>query len=284
MSKATTAWYTIIMYAAVDVGGTKTIVAVFAGNGSIKERVKFPTPKDYEDFIKELATNVDNLSTKDFRGGVIAVPGRIHRRTGTGIAFGNLPWRNVPIEDDSEKILGCPVIIENDAKLAALSEALLVKDSYRKVLYVTISTGIGAGMIINGKISPYFRDMEVGHILLEHGDRLMRWEDFASGSAIVEKFGKRASEITDPQDWYVIARNIAIGLIDLIATLTPEVIVIGGGVGTHFDKYKDRLMEQLKIYENPMVTIPPVIKAQKAEEAVIYGCYEHAKDHFGHRR
>jgi predicted NBD/HSP70 family sugar kinase len=272
------------MYAAVDVGGTKTLVAVFAENGEIKEQLKFATPKDYTDFVKELAANVDNLSTKDFRGAAVAVPGRIHRRTGVGIAFGNLPWINVPIQDDAEKVLGCPVVIENDAKLAALSEALLIKDTYHKILYITISTGIGAGMIIDGKISPYFRDMEVGHVLLEHGDRLVRWEDFASGSAIVEKFGKRASEITDTQDWYVIARNIAIGLIDLIATLTPEVIVIGGGVGTHFDKYKDRLIEQLKIYENPMVTIPPIIKAQRAEEAVVYGCYEHAKDHFGRRR
>ncbi len=272
------------MYAAVDIGGTKTLIAAFDENGKIKEQVKLATPKNYDDFVNELAANVANLTTKDFKAVCVALPGKVDRKHGVGIAFGNLPWTDVPAAADAEKIFHAPVVVENDAKLAALSEARLVQDNYNKVLYVTISTGIGGGMIIDGKISPYFSDMEVGHVLLEHGDRLVRWEDFASGSAIVEKFGKRASQITDAQDWYVIARNIAVGLIDLIATLTPEVIIIGGGVGTHFDKYKDRLAEQLKIYENPLVTVPPIIKAKRAEEAVVYGCYEHAKDYFGHRR
>jgi predicted NBD/HSP70 family sugar kinase len=127
--------------------------------------------------------------------------------------------------------------------------------------------------------------MEVGHILLEHDGKLQRWEDFASGSAIVKHFGKRASDIDadDTQTWYIIARNIAIGLIDLIATLTPEVIVLGGGVGSHFDKYAERLQEQLKIYENPMLSIPPVVQAKRAEEAVVYGCYHLARKKYGKR-
>ncbi|MDZ7785804.1 MAG: ROK family protein [Candidatus Saccharibacteria bacterium] len=72
--------------------------------------------------------------------------------------------------------------------------------------------------------------------------------------------------------------GIAIGLIDVIATLTPEVIIFGGGVGAHFDKYQDRLMEELKIYENPLLTLPKIIQATRPEEAVVYGCYELAKD------
>jgi predicted NBD/HSP70 family sugar kinase len=269
------------MYAAIDVGGTKTLLAVFDENGVITEQIKFQTPHVYEDFLKELAVNVDKLTTKDFSAATIAIPGKVDRKHGIGIAFGNLPWKNVPVQQDVEKLIKCPTLLENDANLAGLSEALEVHDTYKKVLYVTVSTGIGGGLISDGVIDPAFADAEIGHLLLEHGGKLQRWEEFASGSAIVRRLGKKASEITDERDWYAVARNIAIGMIDLIATLTPEAIVIGGGVGTHLLKYKDRLEEQLKIYENPLLTIPPILPAKRPEEAVVYGCYELARMKYG---
>ena len=69
--------------------------------------------------------------------------------------MGNLPWQDVPIAKDVESIIHCPTMIENDAKLAGLSEAMLVKD-YRRVLYVTIGTGIGTAIIIDQMIHPDF--------------------------------------------------------------------------------------------------------------------------------
>ncbi len=274
------------MYACVDVGGTKTLIAVFTENGELKEQLKFATPTEYDAFMLEMASNVAKLSTKEFKAVGLAIPGRVGRPEGVGLAFGNLAWTNVPIGHDTEKIFHAPVVVENDANLAGLSEARLLGDKYRKVLYVTISTGIGGGFVVAGKLDPDFLDAEVGHILLEHSGKLQRWQEFASGRAIVGKFGKKASEISDDDHdtWYAIARNISIGLIDLIATLTPDAIVIGGGVGTHYEKYIDRVNEQLEIYDNPMITIPPILKAQRAEEAVIYGCYELVKDHFGKNR
>lgn len=271
------------MYAAVDVGGSKTLVAVFNTHGEVVERHKFPTASSYEDFILELASTVEKLSTKDFKVAAVGLPAKIDRKHGIGLAFGNLSWKLVPIEADCEKIFNCPVVVENDAKVAALSEAILIKDKFKKVLYVTISTGIGAGLIINGKIDPNFADMEAGQMLLEHQGKLKDWEDFGSGRAFYEKFHKRVGEVdnSDSEALYWLARNIAIGLIDLIATITPEVIVLGGGVGAHLEKFQDRLVDQLKIYENPMFTVPPILKAQRAEEAVIYGCYELAKGFHG---
>jgi predicted NBD/HSP70 family sugar kinase len=270
------------MYAAVDIGGTKTLVAVFDADGTVLEKTKFPTDHDYTAFLDDLAASIKTMKTKGFKAVCAAVPAKLDRERGIAVAFGNLEWANIPISDDIKKIFNAPVIIENDAKLAALSEALRIKDEFRKVLYVTISTGIGGGLIIDGKIDPDFDDMEVGQILLEYEGRLQDWEDFGSGRAFQKKFGKRVSD-TDENDnaaWYWLARNIAVGLIDLIATLNPEVIVLGGGAGAHLDKYRNRLEEQLKIYENPMFTIPPIRKAQYAEEAVLYGCFELAKaDH-----
>lgn len=265
------------MYGAVDIGGTKTLVAVFDKSGQALEQIKFPTPKNYSEFKAELAETVAKLSTENFQRTVVAAPGLLDRKRGIGIRFGNLPWENVPIEEDVESVFRCPVSIENDANLAALSEALAINDQFNKVLYVTISTGIGGGIVIDGKIDPNFQDIEPGQMTLEHQGRFEQWEKFASGSAIVKRFGKRASEIDDPQTWYIIARNVAVGLNTLIATLDPEVIVIGGGVGSHLDKFQDRLEEQLKIYEHPMTPVPPIRKAVRTEEAVIYGCYELAK-------
>ena len=274
------------MYASIDVGGTKTLVAVFTESGELKEQIKFPTPKNYEDFITELASNVAKLSTDEFKAGCIAVPGKINRPEGVALAFGNLDWTEVSIGPDVEKIMHAPVLVENDAKLAALSEALLLKDEFNKVLYVTISTGIGAGLVVGGKLDPNLLDMEAGQMLLEHNGQLKDWEDFGSGRAFNEKFGKKVSEVSpdDTEAWYWFARNIAIGLIDLIAMLSPEVIIIGGGAGAHLEKFQDKLEEQLRIYDNPMFSVPPLRKAQRAEEAVLYGCFELTKEKYGKHR
>ncbi len=262
------------MYLAVDIGGTKTLLACSDEGGEIQQQIKFPTSQNYQDFLKTLAENVANLSTKDFVMAAVAVPGRLDRMRGVSLAFGNLPWHEVPVQGDIQEVLGCPVHIENDANLAGLSEAAHIKDRYRKVLYITISTGIGGGYIIDGKIDPDTVDAEVGHMLFEHEGQLMIWEKFASGKAIVEAYGMRASEIKDSAIWQKISRNLALGIINVSAVLTPDVIVLGGGVGSHYDKFGQALDQILKEISPGMVSIPPILPAKRPEEAVIYGCYE----------
>lgn len=267
------------MYLAVDIGGTKTLLAVFSKGRKIIQKIRFETPPDYKDFLELLGKNIAKLSTKDFALCVVGVPGLLNRESGVAVALGNLEWSNVPIAADIEDLVAAPVIIENDSKLAGLAEALLVINDFKYVLYLTISTGIGGAVIINGVLGKHFVNSEPGHILLEHQGKLIAWEKFASGSAIFKKFGKPVAEINEPDALYSIARNIAIGLIDLIAVFTPEAIIIGGGVGSHLDKFKSRLNNQLKIYQSPLVKIPPILQAQNPEEAVLFGCYELAKLH-----
>jgi len=270
------------MYASIDIGGTKTLIAVFTEKGIIKEQIKYPTPAKYEDFVDEMASTVANLSTKEFKGCGLALPGIVDRNEGVGVFFGNLPWRNVPLAADVEAIFNAPAAVENDAKLAALSEALLVKDKYRKVLYITVSTGIGVALVVDGEIDVNIGDGGGKNMVLEHNGKNEAWEDFASGSAIVRRFGKRASEIDDEKTWKIIARDISVGLRDVIAMMEPEVVIVGGGVGTHFKKYGAFVNEELRKYETPMLKMPPVIGAVNPEEAVIYGGYELAKRNFGH--
>lgn len=265
------------MYLAIDIGATKVLFAVFTENGKITEQLKFPTPEEYPKFIDEIEKNINQLKEHDFKNATIAIPAKLDRKNGIAIAFGNRPWRNKHIESDLNRILKCPIQIENDAKLAALSEAINIKKDFKKVLYVTISTGISSGLIINGIIDESMQDSESGQMWFDRNGKRTQWEDFASGRAIVEKYGKRASEITDKKIWKEISQNIAIGLIELIAVIQPEVIVLGGGVGTHFSKYKKPLLEELAKYELPIIPIPPIIKAVNPEEAVVYGCYHLSK-------
>lgn len=269
------------MYLGIDVGGTKTLVASLTNEGVITESFKFPTPHDYAEFVTQLTETIHGLKVKDFRAGGIAVPGKVDRKHGRGIAFSNLPWKNVPIQADVERIIHAPVVLENDANAAALSEAMLLKEHCSVVLYVTIGTGIGTGIIVDQKIDEAFEDTEGGHILLDYRGKLVKWESFASGHAIFKRFGKKASDINDAKTWKIISHDLARGLIDLIAMVQPDAIVLGGGIATHYPKYEKYLVPELKKYETPLTPIPPIQQAQRPEEAVVYGCFDLAKELYG---
>ena len=267
----------VIMYLAIDIGGTKTLIACFTQAGKVVEQHRFLTPTDYRQFVRELAKVVADLATKEFKGCCVALPGKIDRDHGIGIACGNLPWHHVPIARDVERIVQCPVFVENDANLAGLSEAIAVEKTHDRVLYVTISTGIGTGVIIDQQIDPDFEDTEGGRIILEHRGRRQMWERFASGSAIVRRFGKRAEDIHDTKSWKVIAHDLSLGMVDLVAIIQPDVIICGGGVGAYFDRFGAYLQDEMKRYDTPLTPMPPVQVAQHPNDAVIYGCYHFAK-------
>lgn len=271
----------ICMYLGVDVGGTKTLVASLTDKGVITESVKFPTPKKYEDFLSLLLSHLEQFETKSFKAIGVGVPGRIDREHGILIRCANLSWKDEHVQTDIIRRLHTPVVLENDAKLAALSEALLVKEKYVRVLYVTISTGIGAGVVQDEKLDPEFLNIESGQAVFEHHGRMKRWEEFASGKAIVKQFGKRAADINDQKTWKTIVRYWSPGFSNLIANVQPEAIIIGGSVGTHFNKYKDILKSELKKYETPLTPTPKLLGAQRPEEAVVYGCYDLAKERYG---
>jgi predicted NBD/HSP70 family sugar kinase len=267
------------MYLTIDIGGTKTLLGRMKPNGKIEDSIKFPTPQTYKEFKKLLAENVDKLTTDPWKLACVAAPGKINHATGVAEAFGNLPWLHVPIKEDVSGIAKCDTLIENDAKLAGLSEARLLDPPRHKTLYITISTGIGSALITNNKIDPDLQDSEAGFMLFERDGTLQTWQSFASGKAIVRRFGKMASELNDPEIWAVISHDIAVGLIDIIANIQPDIVIIGGGVGSHFHKYEKPLLKELKKYENPLVPVPQVVAAKHPEEAVIYGCFELIKDY-----
>jgi predicted NBD/HSP70 family sugar kinase len=268
------------MYIAVDIGGTKTLVATIDDAGVIKDHRRFPTSKDYDSLLANFREAVEGFADKEFTGGGVGVPGRIDYKKGISLGSPNVAWGNATLRDDLAQIFGCPFVIDNDANMAALSESMLHKEC-QTVLYFTVSTGIGTGLVRDQRIEPALLKSEGGHIVLPYQGKLMDWEDFASGRAIYERYGKKASELTDETAWQDIAHNLALGFFAHIAILQPDLIIIGGSIGTHCDHYIKYLTEELKSYEIPIVPIPPIVKAQRPEEAVIFGCYDAARQEFG---
>jgi predicted NBD/HSP70 family sugar kinase len=270
--------YTFIyMYLGIDVGASKTLFAVFEPGGQLVYEHKIATPQDYEQFKSEISKALrTDLAKYKFTACCAALPGWLDLDKGLFVAGGRIPWRNISIIKDMAGLMpDMKVFIHNDAKLAGLSEALLIQKEYRKVLYLTISTGIGGGIIIDGVIDPDFANFEPGQMMLEYNGQPQKWEAFASGRALKARYGKLASEIQDEKTWKEYSGLLTLGLEELLATIQPQAVVFGGGVGAHFEKFKPFLEQNLKAINNPMVPIPPLIKARRAEEAVIYGCYDY---------
>lgn len=267
------------MYLTIDIGGTKTLVAVFNEHREIVEKIRFETPADYAEFKQELSRTMPQLQSGPYAVGAIGTRGLVDRTLGHLKADTILSWKNAPLVADASQLFDCHFVIENDAKLAGLSEGLNVLNEFRKVLYLTISTGIGGAYIVDGVINESTQDAEVGKCLFTHNGQLQTWESFAAGKAIVATYGKQASELEDPQAWEVISQNLAIGILNLCATYTPDALIFGGGVGSHYQKFSEPLNRIISDLSPPLVHVPRLFQAAAPEEAVLYGCYEYAKQH-----
>jgi predicted NBD/HSP70 family sugar kinase len=272
------------MLVAVDTGGTKTLVASFDKDGILGSQIKFPTPQNQDEYIKDLkATIKTQYEGQLIEAIVVAIPGII--KDGVVISCGNLPWKNFDAASALAGVLGkVPVYIENDAKLAGLAETRFLKEIPAQSLYVTISTGIGTGIITDGHINQALRNSEAGHALIEYDGVTREWETFASGKSIYETYGKYAHEITSKRTWNQIADRISRGFLAIIPILQPDVIIIGGSIGTYFDKFDTQLIKLLKEKLPPITPCPTFKKARYPELAVIYGCYYYALDNIAYQK
>ena len=178
------------MIVTIDTGGTKTLVAAFADNGRMGAPIKFPTPKEPAEYVAELRNVVrERYAGKKVDVIVVALPGII--RDGVAVWCQNLGWANFNAQKALKNLLpGVPVLIENDANLAGLSETRAFRTIPRSSLYVTVSTGIGSGICTNGYIDPGLRYSEAGRALVEYKGKVRQWESFASGRAIVRDYKK----------------------------------------------------------------------------------------------
>jgi predicted NBD/HSP70 family sugar kinase len=266
------------MIVAVDTGGTKTLIAGFNRAGEIVEQFKFPTPKTPHEYIEVLCRHLgEHFGGKHVDALSIAMPGIVD--DGVAIWCNNLKWKNFDVAQALRGILrGAPIYVENDANLGGLAEARQLDPPSDSVFYVTVSTGIGSGIITDGHINHALRFSEAGRTKVEFKGKIREWETFASGKAIRRDFHKYGADITSKRTWNQIADRISRGLIATIPVLQPATIVIGGSMGTHFDHYGPELRRLVDGHLPEHIPTPRIVKATHPEEAVIYGCYYYAVD------
>jgi glucokinase len=265
------------MLVAVDTGGTKTLVATFSRSGKILRDQRFPTPRDPQEYLELLGTTILELTEdKTIDAISVAIPGVT--RGNVVVWCTNLSWFDFRVGTELKKRFKCPIFVENDANLAGLAETKALPKKFDNSLYITVSTGIGMGLIVDHKIHPALDIAEPEHMLLEYDGKLREWGSFASGRSIRKTYDSYARDIHDRHIWNQIADKISRGLLVLIPTINPDIIIIGGSIGTYFDRYEHALTKLLRERLYKHIVVPPIRQAVHPEEAVVYGCYYFAVD------
>ncbi len=265
------------LYAGVDLGGTKILVLVADTRGSVLGTARVPTmaTQGPESVIGRIVDAVHaaaagaQVATSELLGAGVSAPGPIDTSEGVITDPPNLPgWHNVPLARILRERLGIPVVLENDANCGAVGEHMFgAGRGYRHMLFVTISTGIGGGIIINNELYEGASGAagEVGHIGVSvdgptcGAGHVGCLEAFASGTAIAAraramiaagglprtariaehdpplsaKTVQMAAEQGEAEASAIIAsagRYLGIGLASLINVFNPQAIVLGGGL------------------------------------------------------
>ncbi len=250
----------------IDLGGTKTLAVRMVNNAIVEER-KLSTPTD-DDLIANAADAIEAVWGDDVAAVGVGVAGLVEWPSGTFVWGPHVAGTNVPVRSGLETHFGVPVVVDNDANTGAWAELLLgAARGYDDMLFVTLGTGIGGAIVVDGRI---YRGTslagEWGHMLYEHGGAQCDcgkrgcWETVASGPALVRLArtfmeqhpesglshrlrGERLTGeliTTSADGGDETARNLVAqvgeafgrGLCNLIAVLDPQIIVVGGGLGS----------------------------------------------------
>lgn len=243
---------------ALEAGGTKMVCAIGNEKGEIFERVSIPTetpeitvPKLIEYFqdkkIEALGIGcfgpIDLNRESETYGYITTTP--------------KLPWANYNIVGAFQEALSIPVGFDTDVNGSALGEATWgITRELENSMYITIGTGVGAGIITNGRLLHGMLHPEGGHLLLSkhpmdtyegkcpyHKTCL---EGLAAGPAIEARWGKKGVELADRKEvWELEAYYIGQALVDYIVILSPQRIVLGGGV-MHQEHMMPLVREEVK--------------------------------------
>lgn len=252
------------MYLAIDIGGTKTLVALFSSRGRVLKRFKFRTPRGSVRFVTELQKVLADFSKRRVKMVVVAIPGLVQKNY--SVSFGNRDWPGIDLYTPIKYLFDCPIYFENDANLASLYEGSFYRG---KVVFLTFSTGIGGGVVEKGHILPESSKFEPGHKKYEYNDNKLEWEDIAAASALEKHYHvDMATDLRKKVIMQDVASRIALGMPDIIKRYAPDVVVLGGPMGKIFKRYSKFL---------PKYDGVRFVRPKKPLESVIYGCYLYAK-------
>ncbi|MEM9563457.1 MAG: ROK family protein [Actinomycetota bacterium] len=293
---------------AVDLGGTHLRAAVVAGDGTVLSRRRRTTPTDapVPDAVPELVVELLEAWTGDAPVGdgpagapeppgraVVGLPGIIDHEREALVHAANLPpaWTDHLNEGWLAERIGCPVSLANDADLAAVGESSFgAGRDHRDVVFVTISTGVGAGLVVDDRlVRGALSGGELGHTVIDRvaavAGRPATVEDLGSGTAI----GRRAAEagLTErgpalaelvrsgdeaaAEIWRSAIEAVAIGLANLAWTVTPGIVVVGGGVGMNGDLVLPIIRDGLRRFGPAEVPEIEVANAALGDDAALVG-------------
>jgi glucokinase len=237
---------------AIDLGGTQVRVAIADSSGRLirSARVRTADLGGPSGFVRWCTTQLNRIGGKDMIAVGVSAPGPLDSKLGVLINPPNLMgWKpGLKLAAMLERSLGVPIYLENDANLAALAELRQgAGKGCENLVYVTWSTGIGAGLILNGRLytGAHGTAGEIGHMMLAmNGDVCLCGqrgcvEMFACGNSLALREGRSAQEIFaaaregDPLALAIVNRaatHVGMALVNLTNLIDPELIVVGGGI------------------------------------------------------
>lgn len=278
----------------IDLGGTKIEGILLDRSLNPIQRTRIPTPKNnYHEIINEISSLVNSLSIgiKDFSVG-ICTPGTISKKTGLLKNSNTQCLIGMPLKQDLEKKLERKISMENDANCFAISEANMGAGKNQSVVFgVIMGTGVGGGIVINGKIHLGRTNIagEWGHHTLhQNGNKcycgkLGCVETYLSGPALEKRWEKLTGtkenlpaivkEFDNPHyiSWkQEFLDNFGTGLANVIDILDPDVIVLGGGLSNIEFLYSDGITNVYnKVFSDLVDT--PILKNKLGDSAGVFG-------------
>ncbi len=278
----------------IDLGGTKTEGILLDDSLNVIQRTRVSTPKNnYQEIINKIISLVNDLSRdiEDFTVG-ICTPGAISKKTGMLKNSNTQCLIGKPLKKDLEKKINKKISMENDANCFAISEATMgVAKNYSFVFGVILGTGVGGGIVIDGKIH-HGRTNIAGewghHTLHQNGNKCYCGktgcvETYISGPALEKRWeeltGKKESlneivkNFDSPQfgQWREeFIENFGTGLANVIDILDPDVIVLGGGLSNIEFLYSDGIKSVYeKVFSDLVDT--PILKNNLGDSAGVFG-------------
>lgn len=236
------------LYGGVETGGTWCVCVLGRGLGEIEAETQFPTTEPeqtlgritafFESHPRPAAVGIGSFGPAELDP---ASP-----RWGSVTTTPKPGWRHTSVAGVLRDRLRVPVAFDTDVNAAALGEIEWgAGRGAESLCYITVGTGIGAGLVIDGRPWHGLLHPEAGHMRLPHdlardpfagscpvhGDC---WEGLASGRAIAERWGAEASRLPDDHPaWELEAEYLALGLLSVVSVISPHLIVLGGGVMEH---------------------------------------------------
>jgi predicted NBD/HSP70 family sugar kinase len=274
----------------LDIGGTKLIVAAADDSGRIARQVRHATPRGLDEGLELLHAMIREVAGDAPIGGMgAAIGGPLDWEQGVVSPLHQPEWRAVPLKAIMEQRYGCPFYVDVDTNVAALGEYYASADRPRHMLYITVSTGMGGGFIVDGSLyrGANGAHPEVGHqsityrcanpagVMCECGapDCL---EALVSGNGIRRVYGKPAEQLS-PAEWDEVGFNLGQGLRNAATFYAPDVIVLGGGVAVGGGERLIGAARQVLHDRLKLVPVPAVRMSHLGYETALRGALEIAR-------